>query len=46
MLDSVSAYAVQVHEVKRDFEQVRNLAMSEYHDVLIWDFSKIAKQRW
>lgn len=46
MLDSVSAYAVQMHEAKTEAGQVPSLAMSDYHDVLIWDFSKTAKQHW
>ncbi|UZJ51078.1 hypothetical protein CBS101457_000398 [Exobasidium rhododendri] len=44
MMDSTSAYAVQVHEAKTNMFDggltANNLAMTEYHDVLVWDFSQ------
>jgi hypothetical protein len=50
MMDSTSIYAVQVHEARSNSidgdPSATNLAMTEFHDVLVWDFSKKAMQRW
>ena len=48
MMDSTSVYAVQGHEARLNGSPMpaSNLAMIEYHDVLIWDFSRQASKRW
>jgi hypothetical protein len=49
-MDSSSIYAVQAHEARLDdFTELPNeinLAIAEYHDVLVWDFSKNARKCW
>ena len=46
MMDATLCCAVQAHEAAETNPIVRNLAMSDYFDVLVWDFAKAAAQRW
>lgn len=45
MMDSTLCCAVQMHEVAATGPLSPALAMSDYYDVLVWDFAKLAAQR-